>query len=115
MTDQAAIKEMRSKLPTVLLTMAITLILALFAYQLWLSYRDQIRAAENNTRNLVEIFEARLGGTLRRVDADLQALALEIPPPGDTTTLCFTLCCRLAVESGQPLVQRAGHGWLSHS
>ena len=80
MTDQAAIKEMRSKLPTVLLTLAITLILALFAYQLWLSYRDQIRAAENNTRNLVEIFEARLGGTLRRVDADLQALALEIPP-----------------------------------
>ena len=79
MNDRAKIKEMRSKLPTSLLIGALLVLLSLLAYQLWLSYRDQVRTAEISSRNLVSIFEARLDATLRRTDADLKALSIDIP------------------------------------
>ncbi|MEF8702326.1 MAG: EAL domain-containing protein [Candidatus Accumulibacter sp. UW26] len=54
-------------------------ILQLFAYQLYLSYREQIREAETTTLNYAAIFETRLDATLRHSDAILQALARSIP------------------------------------
>lgn len=79
MNDRAAIRSMRSRLPGGLLAIMLTVLLALLSYQLWMNYRDQVRTAEVNTRNLAAIFEARLDATLRRTDADLKALAQEIP------------------------------------
>jgi PAS domain S-box-containing protein len=79
MNDRAAIKGMRSKLPGGLLSIALLVLLLLLAYQLLLSYRDKVRTAELSTRNYAAIFEARLDATLRRTDADLKALASEIP------------------------------------
>jgi PAS domain S-box-containing protein len=79
MNDPAAIKRMRSRRPGGLLLMALLLLLLLLAYQLWLSYRDHVNTAEINTRNLAAIFETRLDATLRRTDADLKALASDIP------------------------------------
>ena len=58
---------------------ALLLLLLLPAYQLGLSYQDQMRSAEISTRNLAAIFDARLNAALRRTDADLLALASEIP------------------------------------
>lgn len=40
------------------------MLVVLLAYQLWLSYSDQVRAAETNARNLAAIFETRLEATL---------------------------------------------------
>ena len=79
MTDRAAIKSMRSKQPGGLLIAGVLLLLFLLTYQLWLSYRDQVVAAETNTRNLAEIFEIRLEATLRHTVADLKALQKIIP------------------------------------
>ena len=79
MNDRATIKGMRSKQPGSLLIGGLLVLLALLTYQLWLSYRDQIRATETNTRNLAAIFETRLEATLRRTDADLKALVMTIP------------------------------------
>ena len=80
MSDRAAIREMRSKLPIGLVLTGLLILLLLVAEQLWVSHRDQIRTAEISTRNLAAIFEARLDATLRRTDADLQTLAANIPP-----------------------------------
>ena len=79
MNDRAAIRNMRSRMPSGLLAGMLLVLLSLLGYQLWLNYRDQVRTAEINTRNLAAIFEARLDATLRRTDADLKALASEIP------------------------------------
>ncbi len=57
----------------------VLLVLLLLAYQLWLSYREQVRAAETTTRNYAAIFETRLDATLRRSDAVLQELARRLP------------------------------------
>ena len=62
-----------------LLAGALLLLLLLLAFQLGLSYQDQMRSAEISTRNLAAIFDARLDAALRRTDADLQVLAREIP------------------------------------
>ena len=79
MNDRAAIKSMRSKQPGGFLIVVILMLVVLLAYQLWLSYRDQVSAAETNARNLAAIFETRLEATLRRTDADLKALEEAIP------------------------------------
>ncbi len=79
MNDRARIKEMRSRLPSSLMIVALSVLLSLLAYQLWLSYREQVRSAEISSRNLASIFETRLDATLRRTDADLKALSIEIP------------------------------------
>ncbi|WP_153111115.1 ATP-binding protein [Propionivibrio limicola] len=73
-------RALRSRLPRWLLSIVLLLLFALLGYQLWLSHEDQIRTAEISTRNLAAIFETRLEATLRRTDADLIALGLEIPP-----------------------------------
>jgi PAS domain S-box-containing protein len=62
-----------------LLAGALLLLLLLPAFQLGLSYQDKMRSAEISTRNLAAIFDARLDAALRRTDADLQAVASEIP------------------------------------
>lgn len=80
MTDAAAIRSRRSKLQGSLLVLALMVLTLLLAYQLWISYRDQVRTAEISTRNLAAIFETRLDATLRRTEADLNALANTIPP-----------------------------------
>ena len=59
--------------------MALTILVLLLSYLLWLSYRDQVRAAEVSTRNLASIFETRLDVTLHRIDADLKVFCNEIP------------------------------------
>ena len=79
MNDHATVKEMRSRLPRVLLAVVLLILVLLLAYQLWLSYRDQVKTAEINTSNFAAIFEARLDATLRRTDADLKALSIDIP------------------------------------
>ena len=68
------------RLPGALLAAALLVLLLLLGFQLWLSRADQVSAAENSARNIAAIFEARLEATLRRTDADLRALAGEIPP-----------------------------------
>lgn len=70
---------MRSRLPGVLLASALGILLLLLSYQLWLSYDNQVKAAEVSTRNLASIFETRLDVTLHRTDADLLALTKDIP------------------------------------
>ena len=55
------------------------LVLQLLAWQVWLSYQEQIREAETTTRNYATIFATRLDATLRRTDAVLQELARGIP------------------------------------
>lgn len=79
MSERARIREMRSRLPSGLLAAALVILILLLTYQLWLSYANQVAAAEVSTRNLARIFETRLDVTLRRTDADLQALARDIP------------------------------------
>ncbi len=69
----------RGKLPGGLLAAALLALLLLVGYQIYLSYRHQIKLAEISTRNLAAVFETRFDATLRRTDADLQALALVIP------------------------------------
>lgn len=75
-----AFRATRARLPGGLLAFALVLLLMLLAYQLWISYRDQVRTAEISTRNLAVLFETRLQGTLRRIDADLAALVEDLPP-----------------------------------
>lgn len=70
---------MRSRLPSVVLAAALLILILLLSYQLWLSYDNQVRAAEVGTRNLASIFETRLDMTLHRTDADLVAFAKDIP------------------------------------
>ncbi len=79
MSDRAAIKSMRSKQPSGLLITGLLMLVLLLTYQLWLSYQDQVKAAEATTRNLAEIFETRLEATLRHTDADLKMLQQAIP------------------------------------
>ena len=57
----------------------VPLILAVLAYQVYLSYREQIRDTETRTYNYATILETRLDATLRRTDEVLQALAQSIP------------------------------------
>ena len=77
MNDNAVV--VRRLTTRALLAGALLLLLFLLAFQLGLSYRDQVRSAEISTRNLAAIFDARLDAALRRTDADLQALISEIP------------------------------------
>jgi len=77
MNDRAAL--VRGRTTRGLLAGSVLVLLLLLAFQLGLSYQDQIRSAEVSTRNLAAILDARLDATLRRTDADLQALAAEIP------------------------------------
>ena len=79
MNNRATIKSMRSRQPGGLLLAGLLTLVLLLTYQLWLSYRDQIKAAETTTRNLAEIFETRLETMLRHTDADLKMLQQEIP------------------------------------
>lgn len=77
MTDSAA--ALRWLTTRGLLAGALLVLLSLLAFQLGLSYQDQVRSAEVSTRNLAAIFDARFDATLRRTDADLQALVSELP------------------------------------
>ena len=79
MNDHVTVEEMRSRPTKGLLAVALLILVLLLAYQLWLSYRDQVKTAEINTSNFAAIFEARLDATLRRTDADLKALSIDIP------------------------------------
>ncbi len=49
--------------------------LQFLAWQLWLSYEDQLVESERTTRNYTRVLETRLDDTLRRVDAILLQLA----------------------------------------
>lgn len=79
MNEKATIDGVSNKPPGTLLAWSLLILLFLLAYQLRLSYRDQVRTAEISSQNLAAIFETRLDATLRRTDADLQALVIEIP------------------------------------
>ena len=61
------------------LALLVLCVLQLLAYQLWLSYQEQIVDAETKTRNYAAIFETRLDATLRRTDAILQGLSRSLP------------------------------------
>ena len=84
MNEKSAVLGMRSKLPISMVTIGLLILVALLGEQLWVSYRNQIAAAEVTTLNLAAIFETRLDATLRRTDADLQTLAAIIPPEAMT-------------------------------
>ena len=79
MNEKATIDGATNKPPGVLLSLALLVLLVLLAYLLVLSFRDQVKTAEISTHNLAAIFEARLDATLRRADADLQTLSIELP------------------------------------
>ncbi len=80
MENRARVMEMRSRVPRLLLVGVVILVLFLLGYLLLSSYREQIRKAENGTRNLAAILQTQFYDALRRTDADLAALASEIPP-----------------------------------
>lgn len=79
MENRTKIRAMRSKMPGLLIAAALFLLVFLLIYQLFLSYRDQIRTAEISTRNLADLLETQLYETLRRTDADLMAMSAELP------------------------------------
>lgn len=80
MIDRAVFRNTaHNRLYAGLLFLVMVTLLLLLGNQIRLSYRDQVRAAESSTHNIASIFEARLEATLRRIDADLKALAVEIP------------------------------------
>jgi PAS domain S-box-containing protein len=71
---------LRNRAPGALLAGAVlALLLVLLGFQLWLSYANRVATAEVSARNFASIFEARFEATLRRTDADLRALTMEIP------------------------------------
>ena len=79
MSERVNIWRLRSKRPTVLLLAVLGSMLLLLTYQLWLGYRDQLRTAEINVRNLSSLFDTRLGATLQHVDANLLGLIRVTP------------------------------------
>ena len=80
MENRASLVKMRSRMPRLLLAAVVILVLLLQGFLLLSSYREQIRKAEIGTRNVAAILQTRLYDALRRTDADLAALASEIPP-----------------------------------
>ncbi|HRD91601.1 MAG TPA: PAS domain S-box protein [Accumulibacter sp.] len=80
MTSVASLATIRSQRRTLRMAVAVLLLVVLLLpYQLWLSYQEQVHAAETTTRNYAAIFETRLEATLRRTDSVLQELAWHIP------------------------------------
>ena len=79
MNEKATIDGATNKPPGVLLSLSLLVLLVLLAYLLVLSFRDQVRTAEISTHNIAAVFETRLDATLRRADADLQTLSIELP------------------------------------
>ena len=79
MNEKATIDGATNKPPGVLLSLSLLVLLVLLACLLVLSFRDQVKTAEISSHNLAAIFEARLDATLRRADADLQTLSIELP------------------------------------
>ncbi len=71
--------KLRSALPLGAVAIVFLVLLLLLVYQLRLSYRDHVMTAEINMSNFAAIFEARIDATLRRADADLLAMSIEIP------------------------------------
>ncbi|KFB77262.1 EAL domain-containing protein [Candidatus Accumulibacter cognatus] len=79
-TEKAPITDRRQRRTLLLgLGFLVFCVLQLLAYQLWLSYQEQIVDAETQTRNYAAIFEMRLDATLRRTDAILQGLSRSLP------------------------------------
>lgn len=79
MNGQTRFRGMRSRTPAVLLAAVLVLVMAVFGGLLLSSYREQIREAEAVTRNLASLLQTQLYETLRRADADIASLAVEIP------------------------------------
>ena len=57
MNERSAVLGMRSKLPISMVTIGLLILVALLGEQLWVSYRNQIAAAEVTTLNLAAIFD----------------------------------------------------------
>ena len=81
MTEANPIPIRRRPRRTLLVGLAclVLMVLQLLAYQVWLSYREQIDEAGTRTRNYAAIFETHLDATLRRTDAILHELAHDLP------------------------------------
>jgi diguanylate cyclase (GGDEF)-like protein/PAS domain S-box-containing protein len=81
MTSPNSLARNRRQRKTLLLVLGllVLLVVQLLAYQLWLSYREEIHDAETRTRSYAAIFETRLDATLRRTDAILQGMTRRIP------------------------------------
>lgn len=81
MTSPNSLARNRRQRKTLLLVLGllVLLVVQLLAYQLWLSYREEIHDAETRTRSYAAIFETRLDATLRRTDAILQGMTRHIP------------------------------------
>ena len=75
---QPASRSQHRKL-LVLLGVVLLVLTQLLAYQLWLSYQEEIDNARTTTRNYAAIFEARFDATLRRTDTVLWILARTLP------------------------------------
>ncbi len=68
----------RTKLVAVL-SVIVLAVMALLGYLIWSGYQEAMREAGTTTRNYAAIIEARLDATLRRADAEMQALARTLP------------------------------------
>jgi len=62
-----------------LLSMAMLAVPLLLAWQLGISYRNQVKTAEINAHNIASILDARLDVTLRHINADLKSIVTDIP------------------------------------
>ena len=76
--DSATNRSLPGKLIALLSIVALAM-MSLGVYLIWSGYQQEMRDGETTTRNYAAILEARLGATLRRVDADLWELAHTIP------------------------------------
>ena len=80
MNGEATRALVHNRTPGALLAgVVLVLLLVLLGFQLWLSYDNRVSTAETSAHNFASIFEARFEATLRRTDADLRALTLDIP------------------------------------
>ncbi|MEI7432289.1 MAG: hypothetical protein WCL27_17725 [Betaproteobacteria bacterium] len=81
MTDyEATRKAIDNRLFWWLLSMAMLAVLSLLAWQLGISYRNQVKTAEINAHNIASILDARLDVTLRHISADLKSIVSDISP-----------------------------------
>ena len=62
------------------LSLILFAVYALFAYELWDGYHDEIKRAQVTTHNYAAALESRLDATLRHADRILLALAKNLPP-----------------------------------
>ena len=80
-------------------------VVGLLGFMIWSSHQQAIETAEKTTRNYAAVIEARLDVTLRRVDAELQELAQNIPPAALSRQAVPRYAAAMEHELRSPLIE----------